>query len=100
MRRDTTPTFEISKLKRRTQFKEGITTEHGGNERGVGLEYVVHLTEDRRQIVDPMEGERGEHCIVRIGGVMKKLEVGKELPLKVDVVVEGKFFIAVKEGRG
>ena len=60
MRAHAAAAVELGELQGGAQFEEGVAAEDGGHEGSVGLEDVVDLAEEGREVVDPVEGEGAE----------------------------------------
>lgn len=61
MRTDPALPLQFRQLQRRTQFKQRIAANHGSQERRIGLQERIDGPEHGRQVVDPVQGEGGEH---------------------------------------
>lgn len=100
---DSAAAVEICKLQAGAEFEEGVPAEYRGDEGGVGLQDRGDLGEERREVVDPMQGQGGEDGIEGTGGEGERLSVwvwkdgagvrGKE-------GVESEVGIAVQQGGG
>lgn len=97
VRADAAAAFEVSELQRRAQLEERVAAEHGGYEGGVGLEDGVDLGEEGREVVDPVDGEGGEHGVEGGGFEGEGFEVGDDLAGEGELAVEGLVGVAVEE---
>ena len=59
VRGDAASPIKVRQLQGSPELEERIATEHGGEEGAVRLQDLVDLGEDAREIVDPVQGERG-----------------------------------------
>ena len=100
MRRDAAAAVEVRELQRGAQLVEGIAAEDGGQEGRVGLEDVRDLREDRGQVVDPVEGQRGQHGVEVVFGVGDVFLVVEGVARDGEEGVEGQGGVAVQERRG
>lgn len=100
MRGDATAALLVRQLQRGAQLEEGVAAEDGGEEGRVGFEDVGDLGEEGRQVVDPVEGEGGEHGVEGAFGVRDVFFVLQRVAGDVEVGVEGQRGVAVEECGG
>lgn len=100
MRRHAAAPLQVRELQRPAQLEQRLPAEHGREEGAVGLEDRVHLRQQRGEVVDPVDRERGEHRVERVGFVREGLQVRDHLPLDgqvLDAGVEGQVGVAVEQ---
>lgn len=97
---DTATAIHVSELQRGAQLKERVAAEHGGDERRVGFEDVVHLRQGAGQVVDPVKREGAEDGIEGVCGVGQGFFIGEDVAGEVQLVVEREGGVAVEERGG
>ena len=100
---DAAAAVEVGELQGSAEFEEGVAAEDGGEEGGVRFQDRGDLGEEGREVVDPVEGEGGEHGGegVRGEGEGRGVWVGEDgAGVGGEGGVEGEVGVAVEEGGG
>ena len=88
--------LELGQLQRRAQLEQRVSAEHRRQERTVRLQDPVHLGQQRRQVVDPVQTHRAQHGVKRVGLVRQVLDVVDDLSRDRDLVVERQRLVSVE----